>query len=422
MSDKKYDLQRALTAIDTSDVRYPQNRILERFLELSIDPDASARYLLNRCDVETGSLDLEPLLADWNELVSSYGSQQRSPNKELVGRDLTQELQEHATRPDGPQSYWLVRRSAAIALSQGYIKVEWTKPPKYTVSTILIGGPDRPSILDKMPTIQSYTFKDHSKSGIPLPDSALTKTLTHFMEPIRWNLVAQDVASRHPQPVPITTTVTSFLHQSLSGCTAVLVSTVCRLLPSPLRAQIYLYMCRLGPAGACIDSFTEGEMDTFSRDLQQYLGLIRATAKQVAPAHAICNAIGGPCHDFRISASQPWDEKRGDFFGPFVDEDEFNKTLQTPALPGITHSSGHKIVFTHGDINMRNVMVHKGRISGIIDWENAGWFPNYWEYTKIHYVTKLHKRWLKAMDEVFCEFGDFKSEYATEFQLWEYCF
>jgi hypothetical protein len=163
-------------------------------------------------------------------------------------------------------------------------------------------------------------------------------------------------------------------------------------------------------------------MDSFKQDLQGHLGQLRSLPKQVAPAHAICNAIGGPCHDFRISASQEWIEERGDFFGPFVNEDEFNKTLQTPALPGITHSSGHKIVFTHGDINMRNVMVHNGRISGIIDWENAGWFPDYWEYTKIHYVTKLHKRWLKAMNEVFCEFGDFKSEHATEFQLWWYCF
>ena len=165
----------------------------------------------------------------------------------------------------------------------------------------------------------------------------------------------------------------------------------------------------------------ESQMDTFKRDLQQYLGQIRAMPKQVAPDHSICNAVGGPCHDFRISASQPWDEEQGDFFGPFVDEDEFNKTLQTPALPSVAHTSGHEIVFTHGDLNLRNVMVQNGRISGIIDWENAGWFPDYWEYTKIHYVTKLHKRWLKAMDEVFCEFGDFKSEMDTESQLWARC-
>ncbi|QPG97842.1 hypothetical protein C2857_006930 [Epichloe festucae Fl1] len=26
-------------------------------------------------------------------------------------------------------------------------------------------------------------------------------------------------------------------------------------------------------------------------------------------------------------------------------------------------------------------MVHNGRISGIIDWESAGWYPEYWEFT-----------------------------------------
>ena len=428
---------------------------------------------------------------------------------------MARELRDNGTRLDGPQNYWLVRRSAATALSQGYIKVQWTTAPEvslftswlqticmkifltstqYTVSLILIGGPDRPSILDKMPTIQWYTFEDHSKSGIPLPDSPLLEAWASFVEPVRWSLVAKDIASRHLQPLPITTAVTSFIHRQFSGYAAFAFSTLCRLLPPPLRMQIYSHMWRLGaclygsssslkvqrlpfgmylnegspeqhrglvneygtlqqlrkhttvpvprpldlvsgseatylimsripgrPAGASIDSFTESQMDTFKRDLQQYLGQIRAMPKQVAPDHSICNAVGGPCHDFRISASQPWDEEQGDFFGPFVDEDEFNKTLQTPALPSVAHTSGHEIVFTHGDLNLRNVMVQNGRISGIIDWENAGWFPDYWEYTKIHYVTKLHKRWLKAMDEVFCEFGDFKTELETESQLWEYC-
>lgn len=41
-------------------------------------------------------------------------------------------------------------------------------------------------------------------------------------------------------------------------------------------------------------------------------------------------------------------------------------------------------VFTHGDIAPRNIMVDEnGNITGIIDWEWAGWYPDYWEYAQI---------------------------------------
>jgi hypothetical protein len=63
----------------------------------------------------------------------------------------------------------------------------------------------------------------------------------------------------------------------------------------------------------------------------------------------------------------------------------------------------HEAKFTHGDLHMRNVMVekvfqnsssgnaelneweseqyHEYRVRGIVDWESAGWYPAYWEYT-----------------------------------------
>ena len=41
-------------------------------------------------------------------------------------------------------------------------------------------------------------------------------------------------------------------------------------------------------------------------------------------------------------------------------------------------------VFTHGDIAPRNIMVDENcSITGIIDWEYAGWYPDYWEYAQI---------------------------------------
>jgi len=40
-------------------------------------------------------------------------------------------------------------------------------------------------------------------------------------------------------------------------------------------------------------------------------------------------------------------------------------------------TSGNHILFTHGDLNPRNILVEEGHVSGIIDWEQSGWYPEY---------------------------------------------
>lgn len=44
-------------------------------------------------------------------------------------------------------------------------------------------------------------------------------------------------------------------------------------------------------------------------------------------------------------------------------------------------SRKHAIVYTHGDLKHHSIMIHNGHISGFIDWESAGWYPEYWEFT-----------------------------------------
>jgi aminoglycoside phosphotransferase (APT) family kinase protein len=42
-------------------------------------------------------------------------------------------------------------------------------------------------------------------------------------------------------------------------------------------------------------------------------------------------------------------------------------------------------VFTHGDIAPRNIMVDETyRITGILDWEEGGWYLDYWELHTFH--------------------------------------
>ncbi|RAK82938.1 phosphotransferase enzyme family protein [Aspergillus costaricaensis CBS 115574] len=48
----------------------------------------------------------------------------------------------------------------------------------------------------------------------------------------------------------------------------------------------------------------------------------------------------------------------------------------------------HNIVFTHGDFRHPNIMVNDGNVTGIVDWEFSGWFPEHWEFVKA--LAKLH--------------------------------
>lgn len=47
----------------------------------------------------------------------------------------------------------------------------------------------------------------------------------------------------------------------------------------------------------------------------------------------------------------------------------------------------HRIVLTHGDLNPKNIILLDGAndtvsISGIVDWEMGGWYPEYWDSLK----------------------------------------
>lgn len=44
--------------------------------------------------------------------------------------------------------------------------------------------------------------------------------------------------------------------------------------------------------------------------------------------------------------------------------------------------SENKSVFTHADLHLHNIFVDGGKLSGIIDWEISGFYPEYWEFSK----------------------------------------
>lgn len=63
----------------------------------------------------------------------------------------------------------------------------------------------------------------------------------------------------------------------------------------------------------------------------------------------------------------------------------------------------YKVRFSHADLSPRNILVDPktGRITGIIDWEFGGWYPEYWEYTKMLYggVRPGQEQWFAAIEK-----------------------
>jgi aminoglycoside phosphotransferase len=181
------------------------------------------------------------------------------------------------------------------------------------------------------------------------------------------------------------------------------------LIVSPIESILVTSRLEGNPAGFGTQAYSDQELETMAQDLREWIAQLHRVPRSDSINAAIMNASGGPCLDYRIGGSP---------VGPYSSEKEFSKSLSLGILPDLVHRNDHNIVFTHSDLNMRNILVKDGRISRIVDWENAGWYLEYWEYTKCHFGARLTHRWLKMVDSVF---GDtFHEELRIERQYWDY--
>ncbi|KAI2472293.1 kinase-like domain-containing protein [Annulohypoxylon bovei var. microspora] len=99
---------------------------------------------------------------------------------------------------------------------------------------------------------------------------------------------------------------------------------------------------------------------------------------------------GEPCKDARRGirvASTPITSVKE--FEDFVfSGSRFATPVYVEFLRGLCPPSPNKSVFTHGDVRPANIVVNsddsgKWQVTGIIDWERSGFYPEYWESIKI---------------------------------------
>jgi serine/threonine protein kinase len=132
--------------------------------------------------------------------------------------------------------------------------------------------------------------------------------------------------------------------------------------------------------------------------MEQLRGYLKQLREIPCPEPEKVQSVDGTgCWDDRLHTGE---------YGPFATHAEFNKSLahnyvqdhpdQHPDAPELfakTKGKTWRTVFSHGDLGPHNIMWKDGKIVAIIDWENAGWFPEYWEYTRTYFGCRRTDWW-----------------------------
>jgi hypothetical protein len=172
------------------------------------------------------------------------------------------------------------------------------------------------------------------------------------------------------------------------------------------------------PLSRCQNVLSDRDCEYIANQLKDYVTQLRGIAKITGSETAICNTLGEACRDPRIHGGEP--------IGPFPDEASFSQLLRYSDEPS---RRGHKTVFTHADLNPRNILVDRfvrsdgsrgWRVTGIVDWENSGYYPEYWDCTKAMFEGfRWSWRYNHMIESVFRDIGDYSQELDVEKRSWE---
>ncbi|KAK0436833.1 uncharacterized protein EV420DRAFT_1281063 [Desarmillaria tabescens] len=59
------------------------------------------------------------------------------------------------------------------------------------------------------------------------------------------------------------------------------------------------------------------------------------------------------------------------------------------------------IRFAHPDLVPKNIIVEGSTITGIVDWALSGFFPDFWEYGRMHDPVEMTRGWDYVLQRVF---------------------
>ncbi|CAL1697188.1 unnamed protein product [Somion occarium] len=201
----------------------------------------------------------------------------------------------------------------------------------------------------------------------------------------------------------------------VAATTTIPVPIVLDLVPHPRGSLII--MTRL-PGKDIMDALDRGTVKPreFEDKIRDWLGQLHALP--TPDRRAVCSFDGSPCICFRV-------QQDGDAFGPYPDISSFQQGLYTsiayehhPRLQEIgkkSYAKRHRISFAHGDIHLNNILVHHGKLSGLVDFECAGWYPEYWDFVVAYYMGQGVEKWKETLKKIFPQYSE---ELELEKEMW----
>ncbi|TLD11528.1 hypothetical protein PspLS_11479 [Pyricularia sp. CBS 133598] len=189
--------------------------------------------------------------------------------------------------------------------------------------------------------------------------------------------------------------------------------------------KLYLVMQHL--PGMSLDGIwggmTEGEKTHVIRQLREILTTVRSLSPPPVFGSVACGPV--PQRFFKTP------RKDSAITGPFADEAAFHAAMglnvddQFLARHLPFAMGRHDRVLTHGDLQRKNILVVEAPplsvhgqlggggddnnciteprrfiISGIVDWEEAGWMPSYWEFASIFMYANWSDDWTYRFDQI----------------------
>jgi aminoglycoside phosphotransferase (APT) family kinase protein len=143
------------------------------------------------------------------------------------------------------------------------------------------------------------------------------------------------------------------------------------------------------------DKFNAEQKQRVTEQLHDFLSQLRHI-KESFIGYVDGTACADPLFDENLGA-----------YGPYQDAASFNEAMIT-ALKDTTTGGwvdtvcdmvavlkDHEIVLTRGDISPRNIIVQGSKVVAILDWEMAGFYPEYWGYAKALYRPAWESDWIK---------------------------
>ncbi|KZV83136.1 kinase-like protein [Exidia glandulosa HHB12029] len=125
-------------------------------------------------------------------------------------------------------------------------------------------------------------------------------------------------------------------------------------------------------------------------DIAKQLGGFIAQLRALVPPHPgrVECVDGSPCRDPKLNIALPAgtvEEFHAALGHDLVREAEgFPDWIPLrPAFKRI-HGRNYRTMLSHADLNWHNMLIRDGKIVAILDWESAGWYPEYWEYTRLN--------------------------------------